>query len=239
MLPAMQPNAATDPSIPTARRQAVERYADLVRRTFGERAVALEAIGPALCAERAAEPIDSVLLLADDDLAPLRALGVHGKALAADGIAAPLALSLQAIERARDTFPLELMDIAQRRVRILGDDRFTGLAFEREHVRLQCERELRTVLIAMRQRALRSAGDEAGLAPSDLAEQVARVMRGLLHLRSLAAPPHPLAVMGEVERVYARDLGPLRRAWTGTADWAGYQELYALVRDLGALVDAA
>jgi hypothetical protein len=100
-------------------------------------------------------------------------------------VTAPLVLSPEFLQAARDSYPLELLSI-QSRYRILhGADPVAGLEFQREHVRLQCEREIRSKILLFRRAYLESEG-----APKRLQHLVERglpslsaIFRGLLWLK--------------------------------------------------------
>lgn len=216
---------------------AITGYAALVRRLFAERAHALVLCGPALDPQPpAGRRMDSVLVVAGDEIEPLRALAGHGRALAADGFAAPLIMPATAIPRMRDSFPLELLDLVQRRRLVFGDDPFAGLELDREHLRLQCERELRTLRIALRQRVLAAAGGVPSC--GDLVVDVDRVLRGLLAVGGHPAQSDDLAVITAAETALRVELAPLRRAAAGEGGWEVYRALYAAVTALTAVADA-
>jgi len=100
-------------------------------------------------------------------------------------ISAPLIMQPEFLQTARDAYPLELLSI-QARYRVLhGEDPVAGLEFSREHVRLQCEREIRSKLLLFRRAYLESEG-----APKRLQAVIARgypsllaIFRGLLWLK--------------------------------------------------------
>jgi hypothetical protein len=89
----------------------------------------------------------------------------------------------------------------------------------------------------MRQRVLRAAGDGASLRPSELADGVVRVLRGLLHLKGAAPQRHGPEVIAAAQDALGRPLAAVRAAWSGDAGWDAYAALYAEVQALGALVD--
>jgi hypothetical protein len=216
---------------------ALATYAALVRRAFAAQARALVVFGPALDPHPpAGRLLDSAIIVGQDDLAPLRALAEHGRSLAADGFAAPLVLTAQAIDRARDTFPLELLDLTQRRRLVFGEDPFLGLALDPAHLRLQCERELRSLRIALRQRLLQ-AGGASTIPCADLVADTARVLRGLLHGIGAAPAGPDVAVLGTAEKTWSLDLAPLRQALAGADDWATFQAVYGVVGALAAIAD--
>jgi hypothetical protein len=100
-------------------------------------------------------------------------------------IAAPLLLTPQTVKTSLDSYPLEFLSM-QARYRVLeGEDFLQGLTFAKEHVRLQCEREVKSKLLLLRRIFLESEG-----APKRLQHLVARslpslvvIFRGMLYLQ--------------------------------------------------------
>jgi hypothetical protein len=67
-------------------------------------------------------------------------------------------MTLSYIERSLDVFGVELLDFQLTHRTVLGDDPFANLTFEKKDVRLQCERELKAMLIRLRQGYIAAAG---------------------------------------------------------------------------------
>lgn len=100
-------------------------------------------------------------------------------------IAAPLVMRPEFVRTALDSYPLEFLSIASRYRVLHGDDPLRDLEFHREHVRLQCEREIRSKLLLFRRAYLESEG-----APKRLKlildrglPSVVAILRGLLWLK--------------------------------------------------------
>lgn len=87
-----------------------------------------------------------------DALAPVVALWMRGKN------PPPMLFTLDQLRRSADVFPIELTDIREHHKLLAGENVLADLAVEKNHLRLQLERELRTRLIALRQRYLGVAG---------------------------------------------------------------------------------
>ncbi|MBA3709331.1 MAG: hypothetical protein H0W83_11005 [Planctomycetes bacterium] len=217
---------------------AIARYADQLQELAGGNLRALMLYGSGIVPGSGRPLVDNVLVLAADDLDLLRRIARHGPAFRKAGIAAPLVMTIGAIASSRDSFPLELMDIAQTRLPVFGEDAFGNLTFDREHVRLQCERELRTLAIALRQRVLHAGGGDAHLRIADLADGVVRILRGMLFLRGNAPVRSATEVMSAFSAAGGQPLEAVRRAWSRSVDWDGYRAFYAEITALGALVDA-
>jgi hypothetical protein len=74
-------------------------------------------------------------------------------------ISAPLLMTHSYIERSRDVFGVEFLDLQLTHQTILGEDPFASLTFSKKDVRLQCERELKATLIRLRQGYIASAAN--------------------------------------------------------------------------------
>jgi hypothetical protein len=172
----------------------------------------------------------------------LRELAGRGTVLGKSHIAAPLVMTPEYIAASLDTFPLELLEIHQNHLVLFGEDHFSDLSFDDGHVRLQCERELKTVLIALRQGLLAAAGREkfVGALVVDAAEGLMRTLRGMLWLRGQKDPKPAADVLTQVEKIVGRKLAGVRLALdrAGHHGWSEFESLYADVEALGEAADA-
>jgi hypothetical protein len=192
--------------------------------------------------ERRKHLADNAVVLSAVDLNLLRRLAPAGKKFGRRGIAAPIILTPASLRDSLDTFPLELLEIQRQHVLIFGQDFFDALRFEPEHVRLQCERELKTLLIGMRQGLLAAAGREKQLHGMEVSavENLLRTLRGLLWLKGLAEPDSPEGLIAGVEQMLDRKLIAVRAVVQGTADkgWDQFVALYEDLEILGMKADA-
>ena len=104
--------------------------------------------------------INTVVVLSRLERSGLDAISALAKGLRKRHMAMPLLMTPAYIERSRDVFGVELLDFQLSGQTVLGDDPFEGLTFERADVRLQCERELKAMLIRLRQGYIASAGNK-------------------------------------------------------------------------------
>jgi hypothetical protein len=100
-------------------------------------------------------------------------------------ISAPLVVQPIFIAGALDSWPLEFLSMMAHYRVLHGDDPLAGITFRPEHVRLQCEREIRSKLLLFRRAYIECEGTPRGLKqsldrgwPSLLA-----IFRGLLYLK--------------------------------------------------------
>ncbi len=73
-------------------------------------------------------------------------------------VAVPLFVTEAYIRGSVDVFPIEYLDMKRRHVHVYGRDILGGLTFEAEHVRLQCEREIKGKLLLLREGFLKTGG---------------------------------------------------------------------------------
>jgi len=126
----------------------------------------------------------------------------------------PLFLTRSQIEHSLDVFPIEWLDIKERHLRIEGEDVFESLEVPRNHLRRQCEHELRGKFIQMRQAYLLSGHRPAELAKvlRENASSFATLFRTLIRLQGESPPADSGQVVGSVAQMYELDaqglLGP-------------------------------
>ena len=221
----------------------VQHYADLVREVVGGHAHSLTFYGAIVAGtfEPEIHTAQNVLVLDTVDLRGLRTLSEHGPTLGKSNIAAPLIMTPAYIKDSLDTFPLELLEISQQHVTVFGDDPFANLNFDDSHMRLQCERELKSVLIGMRQSLLAAAGREEFVdqIEANVASTLMRTLRGMLWLKGTRDPQPAAAVIEQVEPLVNRKLAGVRLAIQThtTHDWDHFESLYHDVEKLGEVVD--
>ncbi|HYE08306.1 MAG TPA: hypothetical protein VEL07_22520 [Planctomycetota bacterium] len=228
--------AALPPTL-IRRRTALDDLVRAVGELAGDSCRAVVAFGPAVAGHPDA-PVDTAIVLARDDLAVLRALARRGSRFDRAGLAAPLVLTVDGIAASRDTFPLELLDIAQCHHPLHGDDPFPDLVLASDHVRLHCERELKALSIALRRRLLMAAGDEDALTLADCGDEMVRVARGLLMLRGQVAPREAAATLAAAGAAYGRSLAATLAVWRGASGWDAFAAFYDEVSALWSAVDA-
>lgn len=119
----------------------------------------------------------------------------------------PLFLTRAQIEHSLDSFPIEWIEIQERRLRIDGDDVFGAIEVPRTYLRLQCEHELRGKHIRLRQTYLLHHTDPAVLARAlrASASGFATLLRTLLRLRGETPPADAARVIQQVADLYHVD----------------------------------
>lgn len=226
-----------------AMRQPVRNYSDLVRHLGGENARGLTLFGAILSDSFDVQrhTVRSVLVLERVDLSLLRRLADQGVKLGKAHITAPLIMTPQYVKESLDTFPLEFLEIVQHHVTVFGEDVFADLSFSDADIRLQCERELKTILIGLRQGLLAAAGRDTFLSAlqKDIGEALMRTLRGLLWLKGHKEPRPARDVLDQVETLTQSGLSGVRTALDPDAEhgWSQFETLYRDVEGLGEMVN--
>ncbi len=160
---------------------------------LGDRLRAVILHGPAARGEVIAGPHELALLVLLADLEP-ETLTAAGPALArwvSRDLPVPRLFSASSLSEAADVFPIELSDVAERHVVLQGRDPFEAMPeIDGEHLRLQCERELREKLMRLEEAFALSRGKESELRRllASSFPAFAMVFRGCLRLHGDPVP---------------------------------------------------
>jgi hypothetical protein len=134
--------------------------------------------------------INPVVVLREIDFSFLRHLGSIGGEHRKRGVAAPLIMTPSGIANSLDVFPMEYLDLKHIHKTVFGPDPFAALRIEPAHLRIQCEREIKSRLIGLRQRYVSSLG-KAETLREILSRSVTGLMplvRGIVYLLGKEAP---------------------------------------------------
>jgi hypothetical protein len=178
----------------------------------------------------------SVAVLEKVEPASLRRLAAEGMRLAKSDMAAPVVVTPSYIRDSLDTFPLEWLEIQQQGATVLGLDHFLRLVLESEAVRLQCEREIKSLLMGLRFGLLAAGGRERAvpLIEQEAADRLLRTLRGMIWLRGTREYLPAGTVVSEVEKLMGERLDGLRSSLDPLArhDWTEFDRLYGEVERL-------
>lgn len=212
-------NARLD-AYPEAPRAALSALLDAVAPLAPEPA-ALVVYGSLARGEHRAGESDVNLAVVLHDARPetLSALAAPLRAAFRRARVQPLILTRDELPRLTDVFPIKLADIVAAHDVLLGEDPFTGLVIEREHLRLRLEQQLRNHLLRLRRHAIFAGDDprELGRALYASAGALGFELGTLLELsgaerpRGLQAVLQAAAARFELDRATLDALARLRR----------------------------
>lgn len=223
---------------------AVRHYADLLHWLAGTNLLGLTFYGPVLAADFpiGQQAAANVLVLETIEPGLLRRIAEHVAGFASRGIDLPLVMTPAFIRDSLDTFPLELMEIHQQRATVAGRDHFDSLELHAEHLRLQCEREFKRVLIRVRQAVLVAGAREEilGEIEADIGVHLLRTLRGMLWLKGVRGHLPVDQVIGQIEQQTGSKLAGVRDVVLspGGLGWPEFQAFYADVEKLAERMNA-
>jgi len=119
-------------------------------------------------------------------------------------VATPLFLTEAYVRTSLDVFPIEYLNFQNHYKPLYGKDILSDLSFDRESLRLQCEREVKGKLLLLREGFLESRGkgrDLQLLIAGSLGALLA-IFHGLLYLKGKELPHHQREVIKQFCQVF-------------------------------------
>lgn len=183
--------------------KAIAQIAEQMRQVFGPGLVSLALYGSAAGDDFAPgrSDLNFAVVLERVAFAQLKALHQHLPAWHKLGAATPLLLDRRLLERARDVFPTEFLDIkAQHRV-LYGEEVFATLSIDVRHLRYQSEHEVRSKLLRLRALYAEVGADRKRLEALmlDSVKTFLIIMRNMLRLRGSEAHVRYMDVLDHFE----------------------------------------
>ena len=124
-------------------------------------------------------------------------------------VAVPLFLTRGYIDTSMDVFPVEYLNFQRNYVLLHGKDLLKDLSFDRGHVRLQCEREIKGKLLLLREAYLESFGKAKALKQliSNSLPAFVAIFEALLFIKETAASPDRRETIRAACEAYGLDGG--------------------------------
>ena len=182
---------------------------------FGPRIHSLHIVGSVLTPDYhpATSDINSVVVFNDLDIGDIRKLAPVGRAHAKKKISPPLLMTVRHIEDALDVFPVEFLNFSLVHMTAYGKDIFSDLRIDRKDLRLQCERELKVMLIGLRQGYLSMLEDKKRLNEAFFKsiKSYIPLMRGIIYMLGKEPPIPAVQVMETLSVMTGVDTGIFAR----------------------------
>lgn len=174
----------------------VRWFTESVIESIGERLEALAVYGPAVTEiyDPREHRIHFLIVMDRRDIDALLRLAKHSHVAAKRHISPPLVTTSDAMRSSRDVFPLEWIDIAQYHHVVHGNLDLSVDQFKVADVRLQCERDLRSLDLQLGRGILASGGRPRRIQrlEREAADTLIRIMRGILFLDGIVDQHLPL-----------------------------------------------
>ena len=232
-------------------RDSLKDFAEKLIEVLGENLRSITVVGSGLTQDYrpGQSDINTVLVLGKLTVSSFDAIAELAKPMSRKRISAPLLMTPAYIERSIDVFGIEFLDFQLAHQTIFGSDPFASLSFDKKNVRLQCERELKAMLIRLRQGYIAAAADRKlvrdilistikGLAP------LLRAMLWLKDIDRLAESETTLKKAGAEFSISAESLIDIvkwqqeKTRLDKTMVKNTFESVYTIVEKLAVIVDA-
>ena len=154
--------------------------------------------------------LNILVVLKDTDLANLKRSAGLIKIFPAIN---PLFLTEEYIKSSTDVFPIEFLDMQENYFILYGKDVLHGIVIDIKNLRFQCEQELKSKLINLRQAYLRVSRHKAALLQLLLKSfiSILHILRNLLRLKGKKPPYLKQEILEEVALEFGVDLSSWRK----------------------------
>jgi len=231
-------------------RDSVKDFAERLLTVLGDNLQSITVVGSSLTEDfrLGQSDINTVLVLDRQNLSSLNAIASLAKPMSRKKISPPLLMTQSYIERSRDVFGVEFLDFQLSHETVMGDDPFTSLEFDKKDVRLQCERELKAMLIRLRQGYIASAANKKLVRDILISttKGMLPLLRAMLWLKDIDRPTQGEAVLYKASEEFSIDTNPL----TTVINWQhektrlsdvemqnAFESVYSAVEQLSDIVD--
>jgi len=184
----------------------VESLVSDYRGVFGDDLVSVIMYGSAVTHEYrpGVSDINIAIVLKDNSITQIAKSMTLQKKWVKNKVSTPFFMTEEYIHNSCDTYPIEYLDMRSNYRVLYGEDVLEHIEINREHIRLQCERELRGAAIHLRRSFVQCAGNNRML--SDLLNASIRrlipVFRALLVLKGNSVPKSKSDIIATVEDSY-------------------------------------
>jgi len=231
-------------------RDSVTAFAEKLLTALGDNLKSITIVGSSLTEDfrPGQSDINTVLVLGKQTLASLNAVASMAKTMSKKKISPPLLMTQSYIERSQDVFGVEFLDFQLTHETIMGDDPFTCLEFDKKDVRIQCERELKAMLIRLRQGYIAAAANKKLVRDIliSTARGMAPLLRAMLWLKDIDRTARAEATFNSAAGEFSIDTNRLTSAikWrhekirlSETEMENAFEAVYSVVEQLAGIVD--
>lgn len=192
--------------------------------------------------------INSIFVLRTMDLKFIESLAPFGRKYHKKGVAAPLVMTPDYIRTSLDVFPVEFADCKFIHQTVFGEDILSDIEISMPDLRQQCEREIKSKLIGLRQAYISSVGDRRMLTERFVSSITGfmPLFRGIILLMGKERPLREDPVLSELSAstgvntaIFSRLLDIRKRGLTLSKDEMNtvFEEYYEATEKIGDIID--
>jgi len=203
-------------ALPNQVGESITDFTEKLTSELSEHLQSITVVGSSLTADfrPGQSDINTVLVLDKQTLSMLNAIASLAKPMRKKRISPPLLMTKTYIEQSLDVFGVEFLEFQLTHQTILGDDPFEALTIAKKDVRLQCERELKAMLIRLRQGYIASAGNKKLVRDVliSTAKGLAPFLRAMLWLKDIERPAQAEPSFSKAAKQFSINLESLETA---------------------------
>jgi hypothetical protein len=231
-------------------RDSVRDFAERLLAALGGNLQSITVVGSSLTEDfrPGTSDINTVLVLGRQNTESLNAVASLAKPMSRKNFSPPLLMTKSYIERSQDVFGVEFLDFQLAHETIMGDDPFAALSFDKKDVRLQCERELKAMLIRLRQGYIAAAANKKLVRDIliSTAKGMAPLLRAMLWLKDIERSARAEPTFSKAAGAFSIDTNPLTTAMKWRHEKVRlsdiementFQSVYSVVDQLADIVD--
>jgi hypothetical protein len=231
-------------------REPLKTFAERLTAGLGDNLQSITVVGSSLTDDfkPGQSDINTVIVLDRQTLGALNAIAGLARPMRRKKISAPLFMTPSYIERSRDAFGVEFLDFQLTHQTIFGSDPFASLNFDKKDVRLQCERDLKAMLIRLRQGYIAAAANKRLVRDIliSTAKGLAPLLRATLWLKGINRPAETEATFSKAGDEFSVNMDSLTRVgrWRHeklrlgeTEIQNSFESVYTAVEQLALIVD--
>jgi len=203
--------------LPEKSRDTIAKFTDKMVESLGENLSSALLFGSAVAGEyiEGKSDINILLTLQSVRAVDLNIILDNGKKFIKKGLAVPLIFEKDHITTSLDTFPIEFSDMKNRHILLYGTDPLENAHVDPRHLRYECERELKSILVNLRRGFMQTDGNRESL-EALLGKSLSSILaacRGLLWHSGKTPPQDIVALLGMMQESYNVNMSAIERVW--------------------------
>jgi hypothetical protein len=184
----------------------VDMYVTDYKNALGENLVSVVMYGSSVTHEYrpGKSDINTLIVLENSGIDELRKIRSCARKWILKKVTVPFYMTRTYIETSLDTYPIEFIDMRSNYKILYGEDVFARLDIKKEHVRIQCERELKGIALHLRREYVSTNGNSKILSRLLTAsiKTILPVFKALLILNDRPIPKIKCDIIMAVEELY-------------------------------------
>lgn len=192
--------------------ETLNRVLQVLKNILGARLISFVMYGSSHIGEfhKGYSNINTLAIVKTITMREISAIGKELKWFLYKGNPSPLIFTTEELNSFKDAFPIEMLDIVQHHQLIYGDvDPLKDIKVDPRNLRIQCEIELKSKLIKLRQSLFVNNSEKkaAKLMVNSISSIIA-IFKGVVRLKGIPAPAHKREILGEITKLVDIDQAP-------------------------------